>query len=168
MRLFQLGNVIEDQVVSDLRACGFSVSQQQREVEFTQDNVKLRGHIDGVIEGLIEAPSRPHLLEIKSANKKKYDELIKLGSYRKWNEIYFWQTQFYMLDLGLKRTAVFVYCKDDSRLHMERYPLDKEATIERLQFVFESIRAKEAPERRCPRKDYFEAKFCPYYQECFK
>lgn len=167
LRLFQLGNLIEDQVIADLRACGFMVSQQQREVVFSQGEERLIGHIDGVIEGLVEAPVTPHLFECKSASKKKFEELQKLGSYRKWNEVYYWQVQFYMLGLKLKRAAAFVYCKDDSRLYMERIEIDREATIDRLRSIFEAIESEAEPERLCPRADHYAAKWCPFYQPCF-
>lgn len=167
LRLFQLGNLLEDQVVSDLRACGFRIHGEQRQVVFTQDDIKLVGHIDGIIEGLIESPATPHLFECKSASKKKYDELIKKGSCRAWNEVYYWQLQFYMLGLKLKRAATFVYCKDDSRLYFERVKLDKEASIAKLQSIFEAITSPIEPERSCPRPDYYEAKWCPYYAVCF-
>lgn len=168
LRLFQLGNLLEDQVVADLRACGFNIYHQQREVVFTQGETKLVGHIDGIIEGLLESPATPHLFECKSASKKKFDELLKLGSYRKWNETYFWQLQFYMLGLKLKRAAAFVYCKDDSRLYMERVKLDRGATIDKLNSIFEAINSPVEPERKCPRADYFEAKWCDYYGVCFR
>lgn len=167
LRLFQLGNILEDQVIADLRDCGFIVRDQQKEVEFTQGEHKLVGHIDGIIEGLLESPATPHLFECKTASKKKFDELLKLGSYRKWNEIYYWQVQFYMLDLHLKRAAVFVYCKDDSRLHLERIKADKDATIEKLQSIFDVLDMEGEPDRRCKRADHWEAKWCPFYNECF-
>jgi len=167
LRLFQMGNMVEDQVVADLRACGFTVRDQQREVVFTQDGVRLVGHIDGIVEGLIESPATPHLFECKSANKKKFDELKKLGSYRKWNSVYFWQLQFYMLGLKLTRAAVFVYCKDDSRMYLERLKLDKEATIERLQSIFTSISAATPPGRLCKRADAWQAKFCSFCGPCW-
>ncbi len=167
LRLFQLGNILEDQVVADLRACGFRLYHSQRSVVFTQDGIKLTGHIDGIINGLIEAPVTPHLFECKSASKKKFDELKKKGSYRKWNEVYFWQLQFYMLGLKLKRAAAFVYCKDDSRLYMERIKLDREATINKLNTVFEAITSPIEPDRKCPRADFYKAKFCDYYKICF-
>jgi CRISPR/Cas system-associated exonuclease Cas4 (RecB family) len=167
LRLFQLGNDLEDRVVADLRACGFSIHHQQREVVFKQGDFRLVGHIDGIIEGLIESAATPHLFECKSASKKKFDELVKLGDYRKWNEIYYWQTQFYMLGLKLKRAAVFVYCKDDSRMYMERIKIDKEATVERMQWIFDSITQAEPPERKCKRADAWDAKWCDFYSECF-
>lgn len=167
LRLFQLGNVIEDQVIGDLAMAGCMVYHQQREVVFTQDGVTMVGHIDGIVKGLVESPETPHLFECKSASKKKFEELLKLGSYEQWNETYRWQLQFYMLGLGLKRAAAFVYCKDDSRLYMERIKLDKEATIAKLQSVFEAITSPIEPERLCPRADHFKAKWCPYYAQCF-
>lgn len=167
LRLFQLGNVIEDQVIADLRTAGCVVTDQQREVVFTQEKTRLVGHIDGIVKGLVEAPETEHLFECKSANKKKFDGLLKLGSYEQFNEIYYWQVQFYMLGLGLKRAAVFVYCKDDSRLYMERIRADKEATVEKLQSVFEAITSTVEPERLCPRADYYEAKWCDFHGICF-
>ncbi len=167
LRLFQLGNLLEDQVVADLRACGFLISCQQGEVKFSQGAVRLVGHIDGVIEGLLESPKTPHLFECKSASKKKFDELLKAGSYAKWNSIYGWQVQFYMLGLDLKRAAAFIYCKDDSRFHLERIKLEKQAAIDRLGFVFESITSSVEPERISNRADNYKCKWCDYYEQCF-
>lgn len=175
LRLFQLGNLVERQVIADLKKAGCKCYYSQREVKFSQDGLKLLGHIDGIVTGLTEAPKKSHLLEIKSANKKKFDELVKLSSYEKWNETYYWQVQFYMLGLSeqasmfkqVKRAVVIVYCKDDSRLYMERLCLDKEAAIERLQRVFEAISAREAPERACPRPDNYKAKFCDFWEQCW-
>ena len=166
LRLFKLGEVLEDQTISDLRDCGFNVHSQQAPVKIEYEGITLTGSIDGIIEGLIEAPKTPHLFEHKTASLKKYNELVKKG-YREWNETYYWQLQFYMIGLGLKRAAAFVYCKDDSRLYMERIPLDMDATIDRLQDVFNAISSDTEPERACPRKDWFEAKWCPFYEVCF-
>jgi hypothetical protein len=167
LRLFQLGNLLEDQVVADLRAVGFNIYHSQREVVFTQGDVTLKGHIDGIITGLLESPETPHLFECKSAALKKFEELLKKGSYREWNKTYYWQVQFYMLGLKLKRAAVFVYCKNDSRMYLERIKLDRQATIDKLNSIFEAITSPIEPARACPRRDYFEAKWCDYYEECF-
>jgi len=167
LRLFKLGEILEDQTIADLQYAGFNVHSQQKPVEIEMEGVKLTGSIDGIIEGLIEDPTTPHLWEHKTASLKKYNELIKKGSYRSWNEIYYWQTQFYMLGLGMDWAAVFVYCKDDSRLYQERIPLDKDATVDRLQDVFRAISMENLPERACPRADWWEARFCPFYNECW-
>ena len=167
LRLFQLGNILEEQVIADLKAAGVNHHSDQKEVVFELDDTVLTGHIDGIVEGLLEAPKTPHLFECKTASLKKFTELQKKGSYRDWNEVYFWQVQFYMLGLNLSKAAVFVYCKDDSRLYMERIPLNKEATVKKLQEVFRAITAPTPPERLCPNASWFEAKWCPYYTRCF-
>lgn len=167
MRLFALGDAIERLVIGDLCMAGCQVYHQQQEVEFSQGEVRLVGHIDGKVIGLAEAPKTPHLFECKSAKLKKFEALLKLSDYRAWNEVYFWQVQFYMLGLGLHRAAVFVYCKDDSRLYMERIKLERQATIERLQRVFEAVTSPIEPERVCPRADDWQAKWCPYHDRCW-
>lgn len=166
LRLFQLGNLLEEQTINDLKDCGFTLHSQQSPVEITNDGITLTGSIDGIIEGLIEAPCTRHLFEHKTASKKKYDELLKKG-YREWNEVYYWQTQFYMLGLKLKRAAAFVYCKDDSRLYMERIELDQDKTIDRLQDIFIAISKETQPERLCETSEQFDAKWCPFYNVCF-
>ena len=165
LRLFSLGNAIEDEIIAGLRLAGCTVTDQQREVKFTQDGVELLGHIDGVVEGLEES-SQPHLFEAKSCNAKRFKELQKHGDYRKFSETYYWQVQVYMLDLGLKRAAAFIYNKDTSELMMVRVRLDREATIEKLRQIFETITG-ELPERSCPREDYYKARFCNYRELCF-
>ena len=167
LRLFALGDAVEDLIIGDLCMAGCQVYHQQQEVEFTQGDVKLIGHIDGKVIGLKEAPKTPHLLECKSASKKKFEALVKCGDYREWNEVYWWQVQFYMLGLGLHRAAVFVYCKDDSRLYMDRIPLDRQAAVEKLQRVFEAVSSPIEPERACPRADDWQAKWCEYHGCCW-
>jgi len=167
LRLFQMGNLIEDQVVADLRAAGMLVHDSQREVRFSQDGVTLIGHIDGIVHGLVESPATPHLFECKSANDKKFKELVKLGDYYAWNPTYGFQVQAYMLGLNLKRAVVFVYNKNDSSMYMERIRIDKEATVQKLNSIFEAITSPVAPDRICPRADFFKAKFCSYFDRCF-
>ena len=167
LRLFQLGNILEDQTIADLQGAGFNIHSQQKHVEIEMEGTTLHGSIDGIIESLIEAPKTPHLFEHKTCSLKRFNELLKKG-YRKFSETYYWQTQFYMLGLGLKRTAAFVYCKDDSRLYMERIPLNKDATVDRLQDVFRAISSDMRPERACPRADWWESRFCAFRRECWR
>ena len=166
LRLFSLGDAIETEIINGLRLAGFSLTDQQKEVVFTQDGVALRGHIDGLLSGLPES-SKPHLFEAKSSNDKRFKELLKLGSYEDWDEKYSFQVQAYMLGLNLTRAAVFVYNKNTSELYYERIRLRKEETIEKLQSIFETITSQELPERSCPQESYYKAKLCNYREICF-
>ena len=38
----------------------------------------VRGHLDGVISGVVEAPKTPHVWEHKQVNEKKFNDLRKL------------------------------------------------------------------------------------------
>lgn len=167
LRLFQLGNLLEDQTIADLKRAGVRHHSGQEQVSFNRGNITLVGHIDGIVENLIEASETPHLFEHKTCSLKKFKQLLKKG-YRAWNEVYYWQTQFYMLGLGLKRAAAFVYCKDNSELYMERIALDKQATVDRLNWVFDVISEAIPPRRSCPNASWFEAKFCPFSKICWK
>lgn len=146
---------------------GCTVTDQQKEVVYTQGSLKLVGHIDGVVTGLVEAPKTAHLLEIKTASSKRFNELKKHGDYKKFSETYWFQVHAYSLFLGLKRAAVFVYNKDNSEMMLLRIKIDKDWTVEQLQKIFESV-GGEIPERLCPRPDYYKAKFCQFAEtNCF-
>lgn len=166
LRLFQLGNILEDQIVIDLKSAGYSIRDVQKEVSFEWDDVTLKGHIDGIITGLLES-SQPHLLEIKTSSNKRFMALKNHG-YEAWDVKYKFQIHAYMLALKLNRCLAVVYNKDTSELYTERIKLDKEHIVGALQRCFVAIMAENMPERECKRKDYFEAKWCQYYDVCWR
>lgn len=165
--LFGLGNVIEDVVIASLRKAGYTVEGEQAEVVFQFESITLRGHIDGIITGLEES-KKPHLLEVKSSNAKRFKELQKLASYQDWDEKYKFQVQAYMLGLALDRCLVVVYCKDNSERYYERIRLDKSWIVPRMETVFRNISLPCEPERACPNADFFEAKWCGFREICFE
>lgn len=69
-----------------------------------------KGHLDGAIHGLLQAPKTWHVWEHKQVNEKKFDELVKLKIkhdekevFAKWDTVYFVQAQLYMHYTGMKR-----------------------------------------------------------------
>lgn len=166
LRLFKLGNIIEDAVIDDLKAAGFNVFGSQEEIEFNSGGVNLIGHIDGKITGLKQS-SKTHLLEIKTSNDKRFKQLLKLRSYEKWDEKYKAQIHSYMLGSGLERCLVAVYNKNNSDLYTERIPLNKGYISILLEKVFKAISQEDLPGRSCPKIDWYEAKWCDYYERCF-
>jgi len=165
LRLFELGNIIEDHIVQDLRACGYSIAGLQQEVSIEHNGIKLFGHIDGLISELIES-TQIHLLEIKTANDKSFNELKKKG-YQAWKPEYKAQIHAYMVILKLKRCLVVVYNKNNSEIYTERINLDKDYITGLLIDVFNSIASKIPPPRTCNNETIFEAKFCNYKSICF-
>jgi len=165
LRLFQLGNLLEDQLAIDLMSAGFTIHSQQKYVEFTQDNLRIRGSVDGIIEGLIES-NKPHLWECKSMASKGFSKLLKDG-YEAYNPQYKAQLHCYMMGLKLNRAYVTVYNKDTSKLYAERIKLDRKFAHATLQRVFDIMGTSVAPERACPRQDWYEAKWCDYRDLCW-
>lgn len=69
-----------------------------------------KGHYDGVIVGLLQAPKTPHIWEHKATDEKKQNSLTKLKAekgekeaLKAWDEIYYAQAQVYMLAEDLTR-----------------------------------------------------------------
>jgi hypothetical protein len=95
LNLFHEGYVHEHDIVDRLAKMGCMVGNVQRELVAPWDE-RLRGHIDGEIEG--------ELLEIKSLNADRFDQLRAGGPFIAHVE----QAQLYMR-YGGYRSAVFVY-----------------------------------------------------------
>ena len=166
LRLFQMGNLIEDQAIEDLTKAGFTLTDNQKEVTFEHNGITLRGHVDGVITGLLES-SKPHLWECKSANDKSFKKLQKCKSYKEWSSKYYAQVQVYMLGLKLDRALVWVESKNDSQVYTERVRIDTEYAVNLLQDVFEAISQESPPERKCPSQSWYAAKWCDFADVCW-
>ncbi len=161
LRLFRLGELIEEQAIIDLKSAGYTIHSQQKEVNVDM----LTGHIDGVIEGLVESTA-PHLLEIKSSSKKRFGMLKEVG-YEKWDEKYKAQIHIYMLTMKLNRCLVWVENKDTNEVHTERISLDRKFALNTLERVMATITSSTPPLRACPTPTWYEAKFCPFMKECW-
>lgn len=142
--VFKHGNAIEAHVIELLRAAGFLVSDRdqaggQHRIEAYGGRV--RGHIDGKIL-LGSKVEREHLLEIKSAKVERFEECQRVG-YEAWNERYADTLHAYMGLGGFTRALVVVYCKDDSRMHVESIAFDPDRWT-RLRLKIEYVLAAES------------------------
>ena len=77
---------------------------------FTDASGHVRGHIDGAIRGLLQAPKTWHCWEHKCVNDAKFRKLIKLvethgekAALELWDTIYYAQAQLYMHWTGMER-----------------------------------------------------------------
>lgn len=166
LRLFKLGEIIEEELKKDLLRCGYNVFNAQKEIKFEYDDICLTGHIDGIIEGLRES-GQLHLLECKSMADKYFKKVVKEG-YENYNPQYKAQIHAYMLGLKIKNAFVTVYNKNTSELYQERIKLKKDWILDVISDVFSVIKSKNIPERMCPNKMWWESKICNYRKECFK
>jgi hypothetical protein len=81
-----------------------------RQFGYSDHGGHFKGHADGVITGLLQAPVNPEIWEHKATDEKKQDKLEKLktdlgekAALKAWDTTYYAQAQLYMHYSGLKR-----------------------------------------------------------------
>jgi hypothetical protein len=167
-RLFDTGHREEARLLDELRALGYEVwDRDERGQQFGVSSVNghLRGHADAVVLGLPEAPKTPHLVDVKTIKAKKFDELLKKGM-RALYPKYIAQGLGYCGHMKLDRAAFIFVCKDDDRIHIERFEFDKaefdklEAKARRIVF------AASPPLRLSDDPAWFACKFCDFHAVC--
>jgi hypothetical protein len=168
LRLFDTGHREEVRLLQELRDIGCKVyDRDSTGGQFGVSSVggHFRGHLDAIVEGLPEAPKTPHLVDVKTIKSKKFDELLKKGM-RAMYPKYWAQAHGYMGHMELKRAAFIFVCKDDDRIHVERFefePAEFKKYEDRAAFV---VGASEPPMRISEDPDWFECKFCSFAPIC--
>ncbi len=132
LRLFETGHLEETRMILWLHLAGVSVealdpaTSDQWEVEALGGHFK--GHLDGIAEGVVEAPVTPHLLECKTHNAKSFAQLKQHGvSVAKPEHVS--QMQVYMHLKGLTRALYIAKNKDNDELYVERIRYDANAAL---------------------------------------
>lgn len=168
LRLFDTGHREEVRVLQELRDLGYEVwDRDERGNQFGVSSVggHFRGHCDAIVRGMPEAPKAAHLVDVKTIKSKKFDELLKKGMKAMYPK-YWAQAHGYMGKLELDRAAFVFVCKDDDRLHVERFAFEKaefakyEARAERI------IKAATPPARLSDDPAWFSCKFCDFHDLC--
>jgi len=160
LMLFEFGNLIEERIIFWLREAGYDVSNQQ--LSFESYNGWFRGHCDGTISGITK---KTHILEVKSANTKKFDSFKRFGV-RKTYPVYYSQVQCYMGYSDLERALVVVQCKDTSEIYAERIYFNNSDFQALRQRAYNIIITNSIPKRPFD-KDSFECKFCNQRITCY-
>jgi len=167
-RLFSRGHREEPIVVADLRAAGVeckNVLDEQVEVIGPWGHVK--GHPDGDVLGVPDAPKTWHNLEIKTANEKRFTEFQRFGVKRS-NPKYWVQANQYMGHKKQTRTLFVVVNKNTDERHYERVEFDK-AAFEMWEGVAEEIiTATEPLDKIAHAPEWFECKYCPAHGICWQ
>lgn len=143
-RVFALGHTLEVPIIDWLTTAGFTVHSEQLEV----GEGDWLGHIDGIIEWYREDSfeSRTSLLEMKTANAKKFAQLQD-SSYCEWNPGYADQIQAYLRHLDdIDSALVVVLNKDTCELWVEEILEDK-ARGDQLAADHEIVMQDELPPR---------------------
>lgn len=165
-RIFETGNMYERYIIRILREANLKVyDKDENGKQFRSEffDGKFAGHCDGVITGLPES-SKPHVLEIKSANNKNFNEIKKNGiETAKYG--YYCQVQMYMGALKLDNALIIVINKDNQEMYYSRIKFNK--------FTFEHLKdkAREVIESKTiPKKEYkdgfYKCNWCEYRKRC--
>lgn len=169
LRLFETGHRDESRMVRDLQNAGVSVvtsdRQEPGQISVSAVDGHFRGHLDGIAEGVIEAPKTPHLLECKTHNSRSFAQLVKHGvTVAKPEHVA--QMQVYMGLRGLTRAFYLAKNKDDETLYAERVNFDA-AHFAALMAKAERVREANGPAARISDDpNSFLCRFCPSHSVC--
>lgn len=166
LRLFRRGQNEEAIVVSDLRAIGMTITN----TGFEQSRVSFGSHIAGSIDGIIQsgvlgAPEKPHVLEIKTHGDKSYNDLQKHGV-AKSKQQHWTQMQVYMLGTGIDRALYVAVNKNTDDLHTERVRFDKEAAEKAVARGKRITMAERMPAPLSADPTWYQCRWCPAHANC--
>lgn len=177
LKRFEDGHATEAVAIARLRGVeGLELhdvdSESGRQFGFTDFGEHFRGHMDGVVLGLLQAPATWHVLEIKATADKKLAELQKakaeLGekhALRKWNPTYYAQAVLYMDYAGLDRHYL-VACSPGGRTWASIRTDADPAEALLLKAKAERIIFADRPPERAGRPDQLICRWCDYSNIC--
>lgn len=157
-------------MLSDLEV--HDVGEDGHQFGFEDLGGHFRGHMDGAILGLIQAPQTWHCLEIKACADKKLDELKKaiadVGqklALRKWNMVYYAQAILYMDYAGLDRHYLVALSPGGRRwmsVRTDADPVEAQLLKDKAERIIFSAR----PPERAGRPENLICKWCDYREIC--
>lgn len=127
LRLFQTGHREEARMIEDLRRAGIDAYEEDPDTmrQWAVESVggHFRGHLDGIVTGLPEAPAARHVLECKTHNEKSFKDLVSKGVEAS-KPTHFAQMQVYMHLRGIQRALYLAVNKNTDELYAERVAYD--------------------------------------------
>lgn len=167
LRLFRRGHLEERVIVSDLKFAGMTVTHTGQQ----QMRAKLGGHVSGSMDGIIEsgvpeAPSKRHVLEMKTHNDKSFADLCKNGV-RAAKFQHYVQMQLYMLASGIDRSLYVAVNKNDDSLYTERVRFDAELAERYKQRGIDLSTSDRMPPPLSNDPSYYLCKGCAFHSICF-
>jgi len=179
LKNFADGHRTEDLIVDRLRLVdGLTViandPETNKQIEVVDYDGHFRGHLDGEILGLKQAPKTWHVLEIKCVNEKSFAKFKKLkkdvgekNTLKAFNETYYSQHQLYMLYRGQKRGYLVVSSSGGRDWDAVRTDFNKEAAEFYARRGERIIRNPDVlPNRVSEKPDYFICRWCALSDIC--
>jgi len=175
LKKFRDGHITEKTIVSQLKLLPSLTLEGtgEHQIEIADVDLHFRGHLDGTVMGLLEAPKTKHVLEIKAVADKKFNEIkkykLELGeklALRKFSPTYYAQIVLYMYKMGLTR-AFHVFASAGGRawvsIRTEEDVSFAKSLIEKARRI---IYANDAPTGVS--QDSIDCKYCSFAGICWK
>lgn len=132
-----------------------------------------RGHMDGAIVGLLQAPATWHVWEHKQVGDDKLAKLEKFkaevgekAALLAWDAVYWAQAQTYMHYTGMERHYLTAASPGGRRTVSVRTEYDAAQAIRIVEKARRIIFAERPPERISTDPAYFECRWCPHAATC--
>lgn len=165
IRIFELGNEIEELIINWLRRSGFTVEEGQKELNYRGI---IKGHVDAIItkvpEEFKEIIPVPSILEIKSANNNEFSKLYNFGL-KRFSSVYWTQIQVYMGLSGILNSVHITMNKDNCELYLEQPEYDPVLTYKSLERGI-SITLANSCNKQFPNSNGSNCTFCNWKETC--
>ena len=169
LRLFETGNLQEERIVSDLKNAGYQVYEKDSNGEqftFTDKTGHFVVKTDGVIKGIPSAENTPHVLEVKTHNKKSFEELEKKGVVIS-KPMHYYQVQAGMLFSGIERGLYLALSKDNEAFYVRRIKPDAHTQNDILKRIDILVNAEIRPARIGESDEAYPCRWCDFKEVCF-
>lgn len=141
--------------------------------ECTDFDGRFKGHVDGVILGLHQAPQTPHVWEAKAVGEKKFAEFKKLkathgekGVLQAWDSVYWHQAQAYMGYFDLTRHYITVCTPGGRDWDSARTEFDLTAFLKIKDRARRVLEAKVPLAKVGTNANWWQCKWCHYTERC--
>lgn len=168
LRLFNRGHLEEGRFIAMLLAIGVQVYQQDehgKQFRITGSCGHFGGSGDGFAIGLPEYPNERVLLEFKTSNDKKFNELKKHGCYEAKPE-HFVQSNMYMGGMGFRKTLYMVVNKNTDELYGEFITANADLSDFYKTRADQIIFSETPPDRVRKSAGWIPCKWCDYKDIC--
>lgn len=174
---FDDGHRTEDLTAERLRMVDglelWTHDEEGKQFGFVAMDGKFKGHVDGIIRGLLQAPSALHVWEAKACEDKKYNEFIKCkatygekNALKAWNENYYVQAQINMHYFQIDRHYLTVARAGGRGYESCRTEYDGEFAERFINRADAILQANEPPPRISEKPEYYICNWCEFKGVC--
>lgn len=169
LRMFDTGSREEARLVAEIQAIGATVWETDPETGLQWRVKAFNGHfagsLDGVAKGLPEGPKSPAVLEFKTHNNKSFNDLVK-KRVKESKPQHHAQMQIYMGLMEIDRALYAAVNKDTDDIYTEWVHFDADEFARLMARAESLIEATTPPWRISNDKEFFECKFCSFWNHC--